>query len=78
MPSLSIIRDVLIRVDPGHLDRALPRWNHAYARDDETLGIDGKSMCNAIDDQGYQAHIMSVAGHQSNTCYTQKKSVPCP
>ena len=78
VPSLSIIRDVLIRVDPVLLDRALQRWNHAYAQDDPSLGIDGKTMCNAIDDQGYQAHIMSVVGHQSNTCYTQKKSVPCP
>ena len=37
------------------------------------LAIDGKTMCNAIDDQGYQTHIMSAVGHQSKTCYTQKK-----
>jgi hypothetical protein len=73
VPSLSIIRDVLIRVDPVHLDRALQRWNQAYAQQDETLAIDGKTMCNAIDDQGYQTHIMSAIGHQSKTCYTQKK-----
>ena len=73
VPSLSIIRDVLIRVDPVHLDRALQRWNHAYGQQDESLAIDGKTMCNAIDDQGYQTHIMSAIGHQSRTCYTQKK-----
>jgi hypothetical protein len=73
VPSLSIIRDVLIRVDPVHLDRALQRWNQAYAQQDESLAIDGKTMCNAIDDQGYQTHIMSAIGHQSKTCYTQKK-----
>jgi hypothetical protein len=78
VPSLSIIRDVLIRVDPVHLDRALQRWNQAYGQQDETLAIDGKTMCNAIDDQGYQAHIMSAIGHQSKTCYTQKKWGPCP
>ena len=39
----------------------------------ETLAIDGKTMCNAIDDQGHQTHIMSVVGHQSKNCYTQKK-----
>lgn len=72
-PSLSIIRDVLMRVDPVHLDRALQRWNQAYGRQDESLAIDGKTMCNAIDDQGHQAHIMSAIGHQSKTCYTQKK-----
>jgi hypothetical protein len=31
VPSESIIRDVLIRVDPTHLDRALRRWNEVYA-----------------------------------------------
>ena len=73
IPSLSIIRDVLIRVEPVHLDSALQRWNQSYAQQDDSLAIDGKTMCNAIDDQGYQTHIMSAIGHQSKTCYTQKK-----
>jgi hypothetical protein len=73
VPSLSVIRDVLIRVDPAHLDSALQCWNQAYGQQDESLAIDGKTMCNAMDDQGYQAHIMSAIGHQSKTCYTQKK-----
>jgi hypothetical protein len=78
VPSEYIIRDVLIRVDPVHLDRALQRWNETYAEQDESLAIDGKTMCNAIDDQGYQTHVLSVVGHQSKNCYTQKKSAPCP
>jgi len=73
VPSLSIIRDVLIRVEPAHLDRALQRWNQRYAQQDDSLAIDGKTMCNAIDDQGYQTHIMSAIGHQSKICYTPKK-----
>jgi|TARA_B100001964_G_C14225294_1_gene597319 hypothetical protein len=73
VPSLSVIRDLLIRVNPVDLDRALQGWNQAYGQDDESLAIDGKTMCNAIDDQGYQTHIMSAIGHQSKTCYTQKK-----
>ena len=77
VPSESIIRDVLIRVDPQHLDRALQRWNEVYAEEDESLAIDGKTMCNAIDDQGYQTHIMSVIGHQTKICHTQKKLAPC-
>ena len=76
VPSLSIIRDVLIRVNPVHLDKALQRWNHVYGEQDESLAIDGKTMCNAIDDQGYRTHIMSAVGHQTKACYTQKKSVP--
>jgi len=78
VPSMSIIRDVLVHVDPGHLDYALQRWNQIYAQQDESLAIDGKTMCNAIDDQGYQTHIMSAVGHQTKTCYTQKKSAPYP
>jgi hypothetical protein len=41
------------------------------------LAIDGKTMCNAMDDDNRQTHIMSAIGHQSGQCYTQKKSVPC-
>jgi hypothetical protein len=73
VPSEYVIRDVLIRVNPVHLDRALQRWNKVYAEQDESLAIDGKTMCNAIDDHGHQTHVMSVIGHQSKTCYTQKK-----
>lgn len=78
VPSESIIRDVLIRVEPTHLDRALRCWNEVYAGEDDSLAIDGKTMCNAIDDQGHQTHVMSVIGHQSKICHTQKKSVLCP
>lgn len=73
VPSQSTIRDVLIRVDPVQLDRALQRWNEAYAGCDESLAIDGKTMCNAIDEQGHQTHIMSAVGHQTKICHTQKK-----
>ena len=78
VPSEYIIRDVLIRVEPCHLDQALQRWNTTYATKDQSLAIDGKTMCNAIDDDGHQAHIMSVVGHQSKICHTQKKWAPCP
>jgi hypothetical protein len=35
--------------------------------------VDGKTMWNAIDEDGNQTHIMSVIGHESAACYTQKK-----
>jgi hypothetical protein len=73
VPSLSVIRDVLIRVDPVHLDHALKRWNQIYGGQDESLAIDGKTMCNALDEQGHQTHIMSAIGHQTKACHTQKK-----
>ena len=78
VPSEYVIRDVLIRVNPVDIDRALQCWNEDYGRQDLSLAIDGKTMCNAIDDQGYQTHIMSAVGHQTKTCYTQKKSALYP
>jgi len=73
VPSLYVIRDVLIRIDPDHVDQALQKWNETYAGEDTSLAIDGKTMCNAIDEQDRQTHIMGVVGHETKTCYTQKK-----
>jgi len=75
VPSESTIRDILIRIEPLELDQALQKWNAQYGAIDESLAIDGKTMCNAIDETGKQIHIMSAIGHQSSQCYTQKKSV---
>ncbi|RLD40269.1 MAG: hypothetical protein DRI88_13830 [Bacteroidetes bacterium] len=74
VPSEYVIRNTLIRLDPQKLDKALQLWNNTYAKDDKSLAIDGKTMCNAIDEKGYQTHIMSAVGHQTKICYTQKKS----
>jgi hypothetical protein len=49
--------------------------NKIYGEEDESLAIDGKVMCNAIDKNGKQTHIMSVIRHNSKCCYTQKKQV---
>jgi len=78
VPSRTLIRDVLTRVDPDHLDRALQRWNTQFAATDEGLAIDGKTLCNAIDANGRRTHILSAVGHRTQICYTQKKSPPCP
>ena len=78
VPSESIIRDLLIRVDPDALDRALQRWNADYGQTDQSMAIDGKTMRNATDTDGRQTHIMSVVGHESAQCYTQKKSARSP
>ena len=62
-----------MRVNPDDLDSALRKWNEAYRAEDESLAIDGKVMCNAIDEDGRQVHVMNVVGHERNICYTQKK-----
>lgn len=77
IPSQFIIRDVLIRVDPAALDQALERHNAVYAEADEALAIDGKTLCNAIDESGRQTHVLGVVGHQSGVTFAQKKSALC-
>lgn len=77
VPSESIIRDVLVRVSPDDFNAALQKWEAFYGHTDQRLAVDGKTMCNAIDKEGKQTHIMSVIGHESATCYTQKKSGLC-
>ena len=78
VPSRTVIREVLTRADPEQVGRALQAWNALYADADEALALDGKTMCHAMDEQGRQTHILGVVGHQSKTCHTPKKSVPCP
>ena len=57
-PSRTVIRNALIGIDPEQLDRALNAWNAQYGQIDESLAIDGKTLCNAIDEQANQTHIM--------------------
>jgi hypothetical protein len=56
----------------------LRRWNEAYAGEDESLAIEGKTLCNALDAEGRPTHVMSVIGHHTQTCYRQKKWALCP
>ena len=76
VPSEFVIRDCLVRIEPGALDRALAAWSQAWGIADEALAIDGKTMKNAVDPHGRQTHVMSVIGHESRHCLAQKKSVP--
>lgn len=73
VPSRTVIRNGLIAVNPEQLNQTLNAWNTQYGRLDESLAIDGKTMCNAIDEQGRQTHIMSVIGHESGHYYTNRR-----
>ena len=48
VPSQFVIRDVLVRVGPDQLDRALQRFHADHGADDDAIAIDGKTMRNAI------------------------------
>jgi hypothetical protein len=69
VPSEFVIRDCLVRIEPGALDRALTAWG----AQDEALAIAGKTMKNALDAAGQQTHIMSAVGHDSKIGVAQKK-----
>jgi hypothetical protein len=73
VPSEYVIRDCLIRVSPDALDKGINLWKQKRDNDEKALAIDGKTMKNAVDADGNQAHIMSVIGHNSSVCHTQKK-----
>jgi hypothetical protein len=75
IPSVTVIREVLMRVDPDALDRALGTWNALWSHSERSLAIDGKTLRGAIDEQGNQVHVMSAVGHESKAAYTQKMSV---
>ena len=74
IPSVNVIREVLMRVDPTELDRALSDWNALWAPRDRSLAIDGKTLRGATDAKGWQVHVLSAVGHESKAAYTQKKS----
>ena len=73
-PSLSAMRSLLIRVDPVQLDAALRAWHEAHGLGDSALAIDGKTIRGAIDDDGKQAHVLGIIGHDTNAPWGQKQS----
>jgi hypothetical protein len=73
VPGESTIRRVLISVDPDELEKSLQSWNDTYGKQDESLAIDGKVMCNAIDENGNQTHILGLFGHSTKISYGKKK-----
>ena len=64
----------VIRVDPDQLDAALRAWHETYGGGDSALAIDGKTLRGAIDDDGKQAHVLGIVGHDSKAPWGQKKS----
>lgn len=76
VPSEFVIRDCLVRIEPGALDRALTQWCQSWGVEETALALDGKTMKNAVDEHGRQTYILSVIGHDSRHCHAQKKSAP--
>lgn len=77
-PSQFVIRDCLVRIDPDAVNAAFAAWQQAWGIQDEPLAIDGKTMKGAINAESRQTHMLSLVGHDSEHCYAQTKSAPCP
>ena len=73
-PSRTVIREVLVRVDPQQLDAAVQAWNAASGGADSALAIDGRTMRGAVDEDGRQTHVLGVVGHDTGTHHGKKKS----
>ena len=54
------------------LDGGLNTWNQVWGAQDKALAIDGKTMKNALDEEGHHAHILSAVGHEWKRSYAQK------
>ncbi len=74
VPSVTVIRNVMIQVGPEALDRAINNWLAAHYGDThESIAVDGKTMRGAVvDNDGQQVHVMSAVGHDSKHCYIKK------
>jgi hypothetical protein len=68
VPSMSVIRDCLLRVEPDDLDRALSTWALEHIDKNEPLAFDGKTMKGAVDEEGAKTHIVSLIGQSSGQC----------
>ncbi len=62
-PSASIIRDLLIRVNPVALDQALQQWSAHYGVLDQSLAIDGKTLHHAIHEHTQRASLHPWGDH---------------
>ena len=62
MPSEFVIRDVLVRVGPDQLDRALQRFQADGGDADNAIAIDGKTMRGAIYTDDAEAEAEARAG----------------
>lgn len=72
-PTTNTIRELLIRVVPEDLDHALALWNKDNTRHDQAIALDGKTLCNAVNDDGSRTHLLAAVGHDSKTTLAEKK-----
>ena len=73
-PSLTAMRNLLIRIDPEEFDACLRRWCEVHGGHDRALAIDGKTLRGTLDD-GQQDHVLGIIGHDTKTPWGQKKSL---
>ncbi len=74
VPSRSVIRTVMVEVEPQRLQRCINDFcARHFGSPQEALAIDGKTLRGSDRDDKRQTHVMNVVGHQSGYCYAKKK-----
>ncbi len=72
VPSRTRFRGLLISIPPERLGGALQACTAQTAGADEGLALDGKTMRNAINEQGRPTHTLGAIGYQRQTGSAQK------
>ena len=71
-------RRPLVRIDPIKLDLALQQWSAAFATEDQSLAIDGKTMCNTVGGNRVANAYHECRGPRDGFVYHPKKPAFCP
>ena len=73
-PSVSCIRNIMIKADPDQLARATARFCAEHGRDqDAGIAVDGKTICGAVDEEGRQTHVLGASSHGLSAPLAQEK-----
>jgi small nuclear ribonucleoprotein (snRNP)-like protein len=77
-PKKDCFRDLLMKLDPDVLERALSAWieDLGLSIDEETLSavsIDGKTLCATLRSYSRAVHLLSAVDHQTNCVLSQSR-----
>ncbi|MDE2724208.1 MAG: DUF4338 domain-containing protein [Gemmatimonadota bacterium] len=77
VPSITVIRNVLMEVDPEQLQRRINDFcARHFGTEREAIAVDGKTLRGSGGDDQRQTHVMNAVGHDSGYVYAKKSRRP--
>ena len=70
-PSEPTLRRFLQKLDPGPLDQSLYDWIQSLSPNDSPVGVDGKTLRGARQDNDHKVHLLSAFLHEQGTVLAQ-------